>query len=94
MAIDPATAKALAQAVVKIVTDKEARSKLLYILLIAVTGGVVVLLIPVYILTHPMEMLKAAFADTPDDAAFVEQFKGENDDKVLLFGEGLKVETQ
>ena len=93
MAIDPATAKALAQAVVKIVTDKEARSKLLYILLIAVTGGVVVLLIPVYILTHPMEMLKAAFADTPDDAAFVEQFKGENDDKVLLFGEGLIYEA-
>ena len=93
MAIDPATAKALAQAAVKIVTDREARSKLLYILLIAVSGGVDVLLIPVYILTHPMEMLKAAFADTPDDAAFVEQFKGENDDKVLLFGEGLIYEA-
>lgn len=38
----------LAQAAVKIVTDKKAGSKLLYILLIAVTGGVVVLLIPIY----------------------------------------------
>lgn len=89
MAIDPATAKAIAQAAAKIVTDKETRSKVLYIVLAAVVGGVAVLLIPLYLLTHPFEMLKAAFADTPDDAAFIEQYKQENDDKVLVIGDGL-----
>lgn len=90
--IDPATAKALAQAAAKILTDKETRNKLLYIILIAIASGVIILLIPIYILTHPVEMLKAVFADTPDDAAFVEQFKTENDEKVLVIGEGLSYE--
>lgn len=89
MAIDPATAKALAQVAAKILTDKETRSKVLYILLGAVAGGLVIILMPLYILTHPFEMLKAAFAGTPDDAAFIEQYKQENDDKVLVIGDGL-----
>lgn len=89
MAIDPATAKATAKVAVSVATDKETRSKLLYILLIAIVCGVAVLLIPLYLLTHPLEMLKAAFADTPDDAAFIEQYKQENDDKVLVIGGNL-----
>lgn len=89
MAIDPATAKAIAKAAVSVATDKETRSKLLYIILIAIACGVAVLLIPLYLLTHPMEMLKAAFADTPDDAVFIEQYKQENDDKVLEIGDNL-----
>ena len=93
MAIDPATAKALAQTATKILTDKDTRSKLLYIVLIAIVCVVVILLIPIYLLTHPIELLKAAFADTPDDAAFVEQFKMENDEKVLVIGEELLYES-
>ena len=89
MAIDPATAKAIAKVAVSVATDKETRSKLLYIILIAIACGVAVLLIPLYLLTHPLEMLKAAFADTPDDAAFIEQYKKENDDKVLVIGGNL-----
>ena len=45
MAIDPATAKAIAKAAVSVATDKETRSKLLYIILIAIACGVAVLLI-------------------------------------------------
>lgn len=89
MAIDPMAAKAIAKAAVSVATDKETRSKLLYIILIAIACGVAVLLIPLYLLTHPLEMLKAAFADTPDDAAFIEQYKQENDDKVLVIGSNL-----
>ena len=89
MAIDPATAKALAQAAAKIITDRDARNRLLYIILIAVACVVVVLLIPVYLLTNPMEALQSIFADTPDDLNWVGQFKTEHDDKVLMMGEGL-----
>ena len=92
MAIDPATAKAIAKAAASVVTDKETRSKLLYIILIAIACGVAIILIPLYLLTHPIEMLKAAFADTPDDAAFIEQYKKENDDKVLVIGGNLTFE--
>lgn len=92
MAIDPATAKAIAKAAASVVTNKETRSKLLYIILIAIACGVAIILIPLYLLTHPIEMLKAAFADTPDDAAFIEQYKQENDDKVLVIGGNLTFE--
>lgn len=84
MAIDPATAKVIAKAAASVLTDKETRSKLLYIVLITVACGVAVILIPIYLLTHPMEMLKAAFADSPDEAAYIEQYKLDNDDKVLI----------
>jgi murein DD-endopeptidase MepM/ murein hydrolase activator NlpD len=84
MAIDPATAKAIAKVAASVLTDKETRSKLFYIILIAVACGVAVILIPIYLLTHPMEMLKAAFADSPDEAAYIEQYKLDNDDKVLV----------
>lgn len=84
MAIDPATAKAIAKVAASVLTDKETRSKLFYIILIAVACGVAVILIPIYLLTHPMKMLKAAFAGSPDEAAYIVQYKLENDDKVLV----------
>ncbi|MBC8560741.1 M23 family metallopeptidase [Fumia xinanensis] len=88
MAIDPATAKVLVQAATKIITDKDTRNKLLYIILIAISCGVVVLLTPIYILTQPFEMLSFAF-ESPEEAALIEQYKKENDDKVLIFGSDL-----
>ncbi len=92
MAIDPVTAKILAQAAASAAANKESRKKLLYILLIAVVVLVVFLLMPLYLLTHPLEMLQAAFADTPDDAAFLEQYKQDNDDKVLVIADALPQE--
>ncbi len=89
MAIDPVTAKAIAQAAAKILTDKEARNKLLYLLLVILAVSLVVVLLPIYILTQPIEALKSVFADAPDDVAFVEQFKTENDEKVLTIGSDL-----
>ena len=83
MAIDPATAKLLAQAAVKVVTDRETRSKLLFILIGALAGFVVIIMLPIYLLTRPLEMLKGLFQDTPQEAAYVEQFKSENDSAVL-----------
>ena len=92
MAVDPATIKAVAKVAVSVLTNKETRSNLLYIILIALVVGVAIILIPIYLLTHPLVMLEAAFADSPDDAAYIEQYKQENDDKVLVIGEGLITE--
>ncbi len=89
MAIDPVTLKLLARAAVSVASDKENRSKLLYIILIAVSCVVTVLLIPLYLLTHPMEMLESIFVGSTDEMIFVEDYKQENDDKVLVFGESL-----
>lgn len=86
MAVDPATAKAIARAAAKILSDEDARNRLLYRIFGGIAVSVVVLLMPLYLLTHPFEMLKAAFADTPDDAAFIERYKQENDDKVQVTG--------
>ena len=74
MAVDPATIKAVAKVAVSVLTNKETRSNLLYIILIALVVGVAIILIPIYLLTHPLEMLEAAFADSPDDAAYIEQY--------------------
>ena len=88
MAIDPMTAQLLAKAAA-VAADKDTREKLLYVILIAVSCAVTVLLISLYLLTHPMEALESVFAETPDEIAFVEGYKQENDDKVLVFGESL-----
>ena len=88
MAIDPATAKAVVQAAAKVVTDPETRNKIAYFILGALVGLVVVILIPVYLLTHPLEMLKAAFSGGYDISA-IERFKTENDGRVLVFEENL-----
>ena len=89
MAIDPMAAKLLARAAVSVISDKENRSRLLYIILISASCVITLLLIPLYILTHPLEMLESVFADSPDEMIFVEGYKQENDDKVLVFGESL-----
>ncbi len=87
MAIDPITVKLLAKVATGAASDKDNRNRLLYIILIAVACAVTVLLIPLYLLKQPMEMLESVFAESPDEIVFVESYKQENDDKVLVFGE-------
>lgn len=92
MAFDPATAKAVAKAASGVLTNKESRSNLLYIILIALAVCSAVILMPIYILTQPTEMLNEFFANNPDEAEYARQFKEENDGKVLTIGEGLIAE--
>jgi hypothetical protein len=61
MAIDPATAKLIAQAAAKIVTDEETRKKAAAIALIPIITLVVIVGVPFYILTNPLESLSALF---------------------------------
>lgn len=61
MAIDPATAKLIAQAALKLATDEKARKRLLFIILTPVLCVVLILTTFVYILTHPLEFLGEFF---------------------------------
>ena len=83
---DPVTVKLIITAVTKVaktITDPESRQKFIFMLIGGLTGLVVIILIPIYLLTHPLEMLKVIFGESPDTAV-VEQFKMENDEKVLI----------
>lgn len=61
MAIDPATAKLLAQAALKLATDEETRKRLLLIILIPLLCVVFILTAFVYMLSHPLESLGEFF---------------------------------
>lgn len=61
MAIDPATAKLLTQAALKLVSDGQARKRLLMIILAPVLSVILILTAFVYILTHPLEFLSQQF---------------------------------
>ncbi len=61
MAIDPATAKLLAQAALKLATDEKARKRLFFIVLTPLFCVIFILTTFVYILTHPLEFLGEFF---------------------------------
>lgn len=61
MAIDPATAKLLAQTALKLATDEKARKRLLFIILTPLLCVILILTTFVYILTHPLEFLGEFF---------------------------------
>lgn len=61
MAIDPATAKLIAQIALKLATDEEARKRIFMIILIPVLSLVLILTTFLYILTHPLEFLNDFF---------------------------------
>lgn len=75
MAIDPATAKLLAQAALKLASDEEARKRLLIIILTPLLCVVLILTALVYILTHPLEFLGEFF----DSRAITEVERLQND---------------
>ena len=63
MAIDPATAKILAQLALKAAADEEARKRIIMIALIPVISVLLILTMFVYIITHPLEYLSTIFSD-------------------------------
>lgn len=62
MAIDPATAKLLAQIALKAATDEEARKKIIMIALIPIVSVLLILSMFVYIITHPLDFLGTMFS--------------------------------
>jgi hypothetical protein len=62
MAIDPATAKLLAQIALKAATDEETRKKIIMIVLIPIVSVLLILSMFVYIITHPLDFLGTMFS--------------------------------
>ncbi|MEN3006003.1 C39 family peptidase [Dehalobacterium formicoaceticum] len=82
MAIDPATAKALATITSKVVTDSEARKKLLLIILAPTIGLLLLIAMILQILTMPFAMLGGAFAG--DELAVVQGIRADADYTQLI----------
>lgn len=63
MAIDLATLKLIVTQAVKVITDEEKRNHLILGIVILVVLFIVIILIPSYILTHPLETIKMFVTD-------------------------------
>mgnify|MGYP000872836732 CR=1 FL=1 len=82
MAIDPATAKALATVATKVITDSETRKKVLLIILAPVIGLLLLLAMILQILTMPFATLGAAFSG--DELAYVQNMRADTDYTQLI----------
>lgn len=84
MAVDPATAKAIAQAAIKVVSDEETRKKVIAIALIPIITIVIIIGIPLYIITHPLEFLGELFGGNATSIQAATDFQGNHG----YFGDG------
>lgn len=73
MAIDPLTAKLLAQAAIKAVTDKEARQKMIIMILAPVIGFLLLVALILYIITSPLSLLLGWLL--PNEVSVIEDFQ-------------------
>jgi hypothetical protein len=76
MAIDPATAKAIAQIAAKVLTDEETRKRIIAIVLVPILAVVVIIGIPFYILTHPLDFLGELFGGNQASITAAGNFQG------------------
>lgn len=74
MAIDPATLKLIATTTLKIITDEEKRTRLILGIVILVVLLISIIMIPIYILTNPIETIKILVTDEKE-ISNVEQVK-------------------
>lgn len=61
MAIDPATAKLIAKAVISQITDEEKRQRLIIGIIIAIMVCIIIIMIPIFLLTETIENIKSFF---------------------------------
>ena len=61
MAIDPHTAKVIAQAVISQITDEEKRQRLIIGIIIVIVIFVFILMIPIFAITSTIDKIKSFF---------------------------------
>ena len=61
MAIDPHTAKVIAQVVISQITDEEKRQRLIIGIIIAIVIFVFILMIPIFAITSTIDKIKSFF---------------------------------
>ena len=74
MAIDPATAKMIAQAVISQITDEEKRQRLVIGIIIAIVVFLLIIMIPLFALTETIDNIKSFFGFGDDGKALDEDY--------------------
>lgn len=87
MAIDPATAKALASVATKAITDSETRKKVLILILAPSIGLLLLIAMILQILTMPFAMLGTAFSG--DELTYVQNMRADTDYTQLIDKNGM-----
>ena len=74
MAIDPATAKMIAQAVISQITDEEKRQRLVIGIIIAIVVFLLIIMIPLFALTETIDNIKSFFGFGDNGEALDEDY--------------------
>lgn len=73
MAVDPATAKILARLAVKIASDREARKRIMLLIIAPVVAFLLLVAMILHILTSPFQLITTFFL--PDELPYVNEFR-------------------
>jgi hypothetical protein len=73
LAIDPATAKILVQAAIKVVTDEEARHRMFILILAPIIGLILLIAMILYLITSPLSSVQKGL--TGNDISVVQKFQ-------------------
>jgi len=76
MAIDPATLSMIIAKTVNVIADEEKRTRLILGIVILVTLLLMIIIVPIYLLTHPIETIKNIVKEDSDIAS-IEQLKSD-----------------
>jgi murein DD-endopeptidase MepM/ murein hydrolase activator NlpD len=76
MAIDPFTAKIIAQKLILITLDEEKRSQTILAIILIIVLFILIIFVPIYLITNPLESIKLLFSES--DIGIVETLKLEN----------------
>lgn len=74
MAIDPATLATIVSQSLKVITDEEKRTRLILGIVIFVVLFLMIIIVPIYLLTHPIETIKM-IVKGDSDISSIEQLK-------------------
>jgi len=74
MAVDPVTAKMLAQLVIQAATDEQTRKRLLFAILALVVGVLLLIALILHLITHPLSVFAQWIEG--DDLVLIENFQG------------------
>ena len=74
MAVDPATAKLIAKAVINQITDEEKRQRLLIGIVVGVTVMILLIMLPLFFITETIDKIKSFFGFGDDGTALDEDY--------------------
>ena len=74
MAVDPATAKLIAKAIVNQISDEEKRQKLIIGIVVGVTVMILLIMMPLFFITETIDKIKSFFGFGDDGIALNEDY--------------------